>query len=193
MSPVCHPTEEEYDYWKSVWEGMGYSEGDYIPYSIRVNQDYPENTYLYWVQLGRPSEFHIHPDECCEWMINRMCSRYSSDELVSVWREACQPNIECTGISVHPDLDSALDGTNEITSWREDKVIYIRVNFRNTGKKTGKVTFSLSYDTTEIGTFTSIMPVAPGGVTYEIRWFEGGTIPAGSWNLCAKIVSQEEA
>lgn len=92
-----------------------------------------------------------------------------------------EPSITATGIKV------VYPGTNtEITTWREDEQVDIVVSLKNTGGD-GSATVRIYYNNTEIDRFSTVVP---GGGSVSVRSPSSYTIPAGSWNLCAEVVSQ---
>jgi len=91
-----------------------------------------------------------------------------------------EPNIKVTNVRV------VYTGKNtEITSWREDEKVEILVDLENTGG-TGVATVEIYYNGTILETYDSAVP-GGGSATDRRGPF---TIPAGSWSLCAEVVSQ---
>lgn len=95
-------------------------------------------------------------------------------------------------VTIEPDirvtyLQTYVDSTETIY-WTEEDEFWLRVSMENGGGD-GEATVQITYDGTIIDEFTT--QISAGNTqTYNTSPYPAGTVPVGTWDICAEVVDQ---
>lgn len=94
---------------------------------------------------------------------------------------------EVEPVIVVTNLQTYINST-EVDSWTEDDELWLRVSMENTGGD-GEATVEITYNGQVIDEFTT--EISAGKTqTWNSSKYAAGTVPVGTWDLCAEVVDQ---